>query len=89
SDPYEWGFRVPLIMISPYIKQQGLIDHTPRSYGAILGFIEDVYGLPRLGTDDGGPNDDLFKDFNFNATPRPFTPISGTVVTPSSCGGSM
>lgn len=45
SDPNEWGFRVPLIMISPYVKSPGYISSTFGSQGAILNFIETIFGL--------------------------------------------
>jgi phospholipase C len=78
NDPYEYGFRVPLMVISPYVKQAGLIDHTQRDFTSILHFIESVYKLPPL----GGANletltDDLSPMFNFTtATPLQYKPVS-------------
>ncbi len=71
NDPYELGMRVPLIVISPYVRQRGLIDHTPRNFTSILRFIESVYGLHTL-TDIDASTDDLTDMFNFNAA-QPFT----------------
>ncbi len=65
--PNEWGMRVPLIVISPYAKP-GYVDKTPRSQASILHFIETVYGLPSLGTQDA-QTDDLTALFNFNGPP--------------------
>jgi phospholipase C len=46
QDPNEWGFRVPLIVISPYVKSRGYISSARISQGAILNFIETVFSLP-------------------------------------------
>ena len=45
------GFRVPMIVISPYARA-GKISHTHYEFGGILKFIEDVWGLGRLNTTD-------------------------------------
>jgi len=62
KDSSEWGIRVPLIVISPYVARRGYISPIQRSQGAILNFIEDVFSLPqhalngrtRRGTDRSG-----------------------------------
>jgi phospholipase C len=63
-DPYEYGFRVPLLAIGPYAKN-GYMSHKTRDFTSILHFIEDVYGLPSLGKLDA-QTDDLFDMFDFN-----------------------
>jgi phospholipase C len=77
NDPYEYGFRVPLLVISPYAKPH-YVDATPRDFTAILHFIEDVRGLPPISSDSVEQRtDDLFSMFQFGAsTPRPFQPVS-------------
>jgi phospholipase C len=76
SDPYEYGFRVPLMVISPYVKQAGMIDHTQRDYTAILHFIERVYNLPSLGNGSFETlTDDLTPMFDFGRSPLPYTPV--------------
>jgi phospholipase C len=70
---YELGFRVPLVVISPYAKQH-YISHRQHEFGSILKFIEKTFGLPSLGTTDVR-SDDLFDCFNFNKAPTPFQPI--------------
>jgi phospholipase C len=45
---YELGFRVPLIVISPYAKA-GYVSHVQHEFGSILKFIEEQYGLGSLG----------------------------------------
>jgi Phosphoesterase family len=76
QDPNEWGFRVPMMMISPYVKSVGYISSTMQSQGAILNFIETIFGLPThvLGADDAanGTND-LTDMLNFSATIPPQT----------------
>ncbi|HEY7982288.1 MAG TPA: alkaline phosphatase family protein [Candidatus Eremiobacteraceae bacterium] len=79
TDPYEYGFRVPLLAIGPYAKPS-FVDHTQRDFSAIPHFIEDVYGLASLGQLDA-QTDDLFSLFNFGSAPRKFTPIPTGNVT--------
>jgi phospholipase C len=67
-DPYEYGFRVPLMAIGPYAKN-GYLSHKTRDFTAILHFIEDVYGLPSLGKLDA-QTDDLFDMFDFGQAPH-------------------
>jgi len=52
ADPNEWGNRVPLIVVSKYVKSQGYISTQTRSQGAILNLIEQTFSLGPLGTDD-------------------------------------
>jgi phospholipase C len=73
---YELGFRVPLIVISPYAKAH-FISHRQHEFGSILKFIEKVYDLPSLGTTDVRA-DDLSDCFDFYAKPRAFKPIRTT-----------
>ena len=55
-DKYGDGFRVPLLMVSPFAKQ-GYIDHTFSDHTSILKFIERVFGLPPLTQRDAGASD--------------------------------
>ena len=71
---YEYGFRVPLIVVSPFAKP-GYISHVTHDFGSILKFIEKVYNLPSLGYADA-PADDLSDCFNFNQTPLTFQTIA-------------
>jgi len=61
---YELGFRVPLLVISPYSKR-GYVSHVPYEFGSILKFIESTFDLPSMGTTDVRATDvtDCF-DFN-------------------------
>jgi phospholipase C len=45
------GFRVPLIVVSPYAKR-GYVSPTPYQFGSILKFIEENWSLGSLGATD-------------------------------------
>jgi phospholipase C len=72
---YELGFRVPLVVISPYAKS-GYVSHVQHEFGSILAFSEETFGIPKgsLGTTDVRA-DDLMDAFDFTQQPRAFTPI--------------
>jgi phospholipase C len=70
---YVYGFRVPLIVVSPYAKTT-YISHTAHDFGSILKFIETTYNLPSLGYADT-PADDLSDCFNLTHTPVTFHAI--------------
>jgi phospholipase C len=70
---YVYGFRVPLLVVSPYAKA-GYISHTTHDFGSILAFIEASYGLPSLGYADAYA-DDLSDCFDLTQTPIPFQTI--------------
>jgi phospholipase C len=70
------GFRVPLIVISPY-AQHGYVSHTQHEFGSILHFTEEMFNLPSLGTRDA-ISDDLSDCFDFTQTPQPYVPVSVT-----------
>lgn len=71
---YVYGFRVPLIVVSPYAKA-AYISHVTHDFGSILKFIEKTFNLPSLGYADT-PADDLSDCFNFTQTPLAFHPIA-------------
>ena len=71
---YVYGFRVPLIVVSPYAKA-AYISHTTHDFGSILKFIETTFNLPSLGYADA-PADDLSDCFNLTQTPITFQKIS-------------
>jgi phospholipase C len=72
-DSYEYGFRVPLIVVSPYAKA-GYVSHVTHDFGSILKFIEEDFSLPSLGTADARA-DDLSDCFDFSQTPLSFKAI--------------
>jgi phospholipase C len=70
---YVYGFRVPMIVISPYAKP-AYISKVTHDFGSILKFIETTFNLPSLGYADA-PADDLSDCFNFNQTPISFQTV--------------
>jgi phospholipase C len=74
---YEYGFRVPLIAVSPYAKA-AYISQVTHDFGSILKFVEWIYNLPSLGYADA-PADNLSDCFNFSQTPIPFQTIQAPV----------
>jgi phospholipase C len=70
---YEYGFRVPLIVVSAYAKSS-YVSHVPHHFGSILRFIEKTFKLPSLGYADAHA-DDLADCFNFNRPPMSFDGI--------------
>ena len=71
---YELGFRVPLIVVSPYAKP-GYVSHVQHDWGSILHFAETTFGLPSLGYADAQA-DDLGDCFNYTQTPITFQSIA-------------
>lgn len=71
---YVYGFRVPLIVVSPYARARH-ISHKIHHFGSILKFVETVFGLPSLGYADAYAPDDLSDCFNFKQAPLKFTTI--------------
>ena len=70
---YEYGFRVPLIVVSPFAKP-GYVSHVVHDFGSILKFIEKTFNLPSLGYADATA-DDLSDCFNFTQKPVAFQMI--------------
>jgi phospholipase C len=72
------GIRVPCLIISPYARK-GYVEHVEHEYGSILKLIEQMYGLPPLGSRADGYTDTrangLLGVFDFTQKPRPFVPI--------------
>jgi phospholipase C len=71
---YVYGFRVPLIVVSPYVKA-GYISHVRHDFGSILRLIEELFDLPSLGYADAHA-DDLSDCFDFTQTPLQFKTIA-------------
>jgi phospholipase C len=71
---YVYGFRVPLIVASPYAKA-GYISHVRHDFGSILKFIEETFALGSLGYADVAA-DNLSDCFNFNQEPNKFHTIA-------------
>jgi phospholipase C len=76
--PYEdadgLGFRVPLLVISPYAKQN-YVSHVQYETASVLRFAEDLYGLGQMAKADKRANSPAKDCFDFSQNPRPFVPI--------------
>jgi len=72
-DHFGYGFRVPLIVLSPYAKQ-GYVDHRTGEFDSMLRFIEDNWGLdPLTSRDAHAPS--LANAFDFSQTPTKPDPL--------------
>jgi phospholipase C len=71
---YELGFRVPLVVVSPYAVN-GYVSHQQHEFGSILKFTEETFELPSLNTTDSLA-DDLSDCFNYQQAPTPYTPVA-------------
>ena len=70
---YELGFRVPLIVISPYARRH-YISHRRHEFGSILKFTEETFNLGSMNTTDVR-SDDLSDCFDFSQQPSHFQKI--------------
>jgi phospholipase C len=73
----ELGFRVPLIVVSPYAKT-AYVSHVNHEFGSILHFVEETFSLGSLNYSDSR-SDDLQDCFDYTQTPRAFSRISSSV----------
>jgi phospholipase C len=78
-NPYELGFRVPLIVVSPYAKH-GYVSHVQHEFGSILHYTEEQFGLSSIGYTDVRA-DDLSDCFDYTQTPAPFKKIAAKYPT--------
>jgi phospholipase C len=76
---YQYGFRVPLIVVSAYTPK-GYVNDVPHDFGSILRFIEGTFDIPEgaLGFADERATTDLSGFFDFKHTPRTY----GVVAAP-------
>jgi phospholipase C len=72
------GFRVPLIVVSPYAKQ-GSVTHVQYETASVLRFIEDNFGLMQLAKSDARANDPANDAgvFDYSQPPRKFKKFRG------------
>lgn len=68
------GFRVPLVILSPYAKQ-GYISHVQYETASVLRFAEDTFGLDHLAAADTRATSPAADCFDFGQKPRAFVPI--------------
>jgi phospholipase C len=74
KDEDETGFRLPLLIVSPYAKQ-GWVSQVPYNHGSILKFIEDRFGLAPLAFNDKHATSPENDCFDFSLPPREFVTI--------------
>jgi phospholipase C len=73
------GFRVPVIVVSPYARH-GYISHVSHESSGFLRYMEEVFNLPSLNTRDSIA-DDFADCFDYTQQPAAFTKIR-TTLTP-------
>lgn len=74
------GFRVPLMIVSPYAKR-GSVTHVRYETASVLRFIEDNFGLSPLAKSDARANDPATDPaaFDYEQAPRKFKKIGGAL----------
>ncbi len=79
APPYEdkdgLGFRVPLLVISPYAKSH-FVSHVQYETASVLRYAEDLYGLKPLAAADGRAASPAKDCLDFSQSPRAFVPIA-------------
>lgn len=68
------GFRVPLLVISPYAKH-GRVSHVEYETASVLRFAEDLWGLDQMAAADKRANSPATDCFDFSQSPRAFVRI--------------
>ncbi len=69
------GFRVPLVVVSPYAKKN-YVSHVQYEHGSILRFAEDTFGLAQLAASDARATSPAADCFDFSKPPRKFKPFA-------------
>jgi phospholipase C len=73
-DRFGLGFRVPLMVISPYARA-GTIDHHLGEFDSVLRFIEENWGIAQPLTARDAQASDLTYDFDFSQPPLAPDPL--------------
>jgi phospholipase C len=68
------GFRVPLIVISPYAKHD-YVSHVQYETASVLRFAENLFGLDQLSAADRRATSPAADCLDFSQKPRAFVPI--------------
>ena len=68
------GFRVGLIVISPYAKKD-YVSHVQYETASVLRYAEDLYGLPQMAAADKRATSPAADTLDFSQKPRKFVPI--------------
>jgi len=69
ADQFGFGPRVPLIVISPYVKE-GIVSHTVYEFASVLRLIETRFNLSPLTARDAIASS-LLDVFDFSQAPAP------------------
>ena len=72
GDFNESGFRLPLIVFSPWVRPS-FVSHTTRDFTSIIRLIEDRFNLQPLTLRDANA-DDMMEFFDFSGAPPLLTP---------------
>jgi phospholipase C len=81
-DYFGLGIRVPMIVISPYVKGKTVID-TQYEFASVLTFAEKTFGLAPLTKRDAQAND-MMDAFDFNRIP-----LNPLILSPRTCRHEM
>ena len=75
---YQYGFRVPLLVVSAFTPRHYINNERPHDFGSILRFIQGVFDLRKgsLGFADARATGDLGGFFKFDRRPRRFDTIT-------------
>jgi phospholipase C len=72
------GPRLPLVIVSPYARH-GYTDTTPATYAGVLAYVEQTFGLARLGINDAQAYP-FTNSFNYSQAPlRPVRMVTRPV----------
>ena len=77
---YQYGFRVPLVVVSAYTPQ-GYVNNLQLDFGSIIRFVEGNFGITEgaLNFADQRATNDLTGFFNLSQSPRTFTRIPAPI----------
>jgi phospholipase C len=78
------GFRVPMIVISPYAKPHN-VAHTEYTFGSVLKFVEETFGLGSLNSTDA-PSNSISDIFDYTQAPNVFK--AAPLPHANACAGS-
>ncbi len=89
GDFTRYGFRVPVVVISPFAKKN-FVSHVTTDYTAWLKFVEKRFNLPALNARDGWSNtSDMTDFFDFVNVPWATPPANPPTDAPGSCYDSL
>ncbi len=72
------GFRVPMIVISPYAKR-GYVTHAQYETASVVRYMEDNFGLAQMAAADARAADPAGDALDYNQKPRAFKKIAGSL----------